>query len=270
MPIPRVGELLQHIGGKKLYHSFDLAHGYHNLEVHPDDQPKTAIILPEDLGLPHRQYEYTRLGFGLSAAPGAFQYVADRLVTPAEEPNPTNDLGPTVVAYIDDICIAGEPFQEMLQRLQAFFNRVRARASRFLLKAKKCELFPWLFQKEIPFLGHIVFESGIKTDGNKIEKVVHWPIPENLKELRTWLGMVNYYTKYIPQMTTIAAPLYHLLKKGVEYHWSEECNNAFEKIKKQMTTAPILGSPDPSKGPFTLTTDCSLTGMGAVLTQEQG
>ncbi|KAK3920889.1 Retrovirus-related Pol polyprotein from transposon 412 [Frankliniella fusca] len=81
---------------------FDLAHGYHNLEVHPDDQPKTAIILPDDLGLPHRQYEYTRMGFGLSAAPGAFQYVADRLVTPAKQPDETNDLGPTVVAYIDD------------------------------------------------------------------------------------------------------------------------------------------------------------------------
>lgn len=81
-----------------MYHAFDLAHGYHNLEVHPDDQPKTAVILPEDLGLPNRQFEFTRLNFGLSAAPGAFQYVADRLVTPAKNPNPENDLGETVSA----------------------------------------------------------------------------------------------------------------------------------------------------------------------------
>lgn len=99
-----------------MYHSFDLAHGYHNLLVHPDDQPKTAIILPEDLGLPWRQYVYLRMGFGLSAAPGAFQQVTDRLVYPAEHSTPENDLGETVAVYIDDVCIAGDTFPEMLQR----------------------------------------------------------------------------------------------------------------------------------------------------------
>lgn len=88
------------------------------------------------------------LGFGLSAAPGAFQQVVDRLITPALEPNEDNDLGNTVAAYIDDVCIAGENFEQMLQRLQALFNRVRAGG--FLLKAKKCDLF----QPEVSFLGH--------------------------------------------------------------------------------------------------------------------
>ena len=146
-PIPRTQEILQNLSGRKLYHTFDLAHGYHNLKVHPDDQPKTALILPEDLGLPHRQFEYTRLSFGLSAAPGAFQQVTDRLVTPAKEPNEHNDLGKVVSVYLDDVCIAGDTFEEMLQKLEAFFNRVRAGG--FLLKAKKCELF----QEEISFLG---------------------------------------------------------------------------------------------------------------------
>ncbi|KAK3909670.1 polyprotein [Frankliniella fusca] len=76
-----------------MYHAFDLAHGYHNLEIHPDDQPKTAIILPEGLGLAHRQFEFTRLSFGLAAAPGAFQYITDRVITPAKEKTPENDLG---------------------------------------------------------------------------------------------------------------------------------------------------------------------------------
>ncbi|KAK3928607.1 Retrovirus-related Pol polyprotein from transposon 412 [Frankliniella fusca] len=86
-------DLLQHMGGKKMYHAFDLAHGYHNLEIHPDDQPKTAKILPEGLGLAHRQFEFTRLSFGLAAAPGAFQYITDRVITPAKEKTPENDLG---------------------------------------------------------------------------------------------------------------------------------------------------------------------------------
>ncbi|KAK3929203.1 Gag-Pol polyprotein [Frankliniella fusca] len=78
-----------------MYHAFDLAHGYHNLEIHPDDQPKTAIILPEGLGLAHRQFEFTRLSFGLAAAPGAFQYITDRVITPAKDKTPENDLGET-------------------------------------------------------------------------------------------------------------------------------------------------------------------------------
>lgn len=138
-PIPRTHELLQQLGGHNWYHSFDLAHGYHNITVHPEDQPKTAIILPEDLGLPTRQYEYIRMGFGLSAAPGAFQQVTDRLITPAENPSPENDLGDAVAVYIDDVCIAGDDIGQMFKKLEAFFNRVRA--SGFLLKAKKCALF---------------------------------------------------------------------------------------------------------------------------------
>lgn len=146
-PIPRIQEILQHLGGKKMYHTFDLAHGYHNLEVHPDDQPKTAIILPEDLGLPHRQFEYTRLSFGLSAAPGAFQQVTDRLVVPAKEKNEDNDIGDTVAVYLDDVCMAGDNFEQMLQRLVAYFNRVRAGG--FLLKAKSVSSSALKF----PFLG---------------------------------------------------------------------------------------------------------------------
>lgn len=242
---------------------FDLAHGYHNLEVHPEDQHKTAVILPEDLGLPNRHFEFTRLSFGLSAAPGAFQYVADRLVAPAQNPNPQNDLGDTVSAYIDDVSIGGDDFESMMQKLEAFFNRIRA--SGFLIKAKKCEIF----QKEISYLGHVLSEDGIKTDDNKINKILHWAQPQDQKEVRSWLGLVNYYIKYVPNMATVAAPLYNLLKNKVVFKWTPECETAFQKIKQALTSPPILGTPDITKGPFTLTCDASLTGLGAVLTQEQ-
>ncbi|KAJ1518953.1 hypothetical protein ONE63_011441 [Megalurothrips usitatus] len=250
------------MGGKKLYHAFDLAHGYHNLEIHPDDQAKTAIILPEDLGLPSRQFEFTRLSFGLSAAPGAFQCVTDRLITPAKEPKPENDLGDAVSVYLDDVCIAGDNFEVMLQRLEAFFNRVRA--SGFLLKAKKCELF----QKEISYLGHKLSEHGIKAD-DKINKILHWARPNDQKELRSWLGLVNYYTKYVPHLATEASPLYELLRSKISFEWTEQCEQSFKRIKQLLTTPPVLGTPDVTKGPFTLTSDASLTGLGAVLSQEQ-
>lgn len=262
-PIPRVQDLLQHMGKQKMYHAFDLAHGYHNLEIHPEDQHKTAIILPEGLGLPHRQYEFTRLSFGLSAAPGAFQYITDRIVIPTADPNPQNDLGSHVAVYLDDICLAGTDFKSMLQKLEALLNRIRA--SGFLLKAKKCELF----QKEVSYLGHILSEQGVKTDSNKISKILDWPAPINQKELRSWMGMVTYYSKYLPHMASTATPLNKLLKKNVKFSWTPECEQAFATIEQQLVSPPILGTANVEKGPFTLTCDASLTGLGAVLSQEQ-
>ncbi|KAK3920006.1 Retrovirus-related Pol polyprotein from transposon 17.6 [Frankliniella fusca] len=173
------------------------AHGYHNLEIHPDDQPKTAIILPEGLGLAHRQFEFTRLSFGLAAAPGAFQYITDRVITPAKVKTPENDLGETVSVYLDDICIGGDNFTQMLQKLEALFNRIRAAG--FLLKAKKCELF----QPEVSYLGHKLSEKGIKTDQNKIDKILSWPAPTNVKEERKQIRLTNNtitvnWTKVVP------------------------------------------------------------------------
>jgi len=139
IPIPRTKELLQRMAGNQFYHSFDLSNGYHNLQIDAKDQAKTAIVLPDDLGLPARLFQFTRLAFGLSSAPGIFQSVTDRLVTPAKSKTTDNDIGEKVACYLDDICLAGESFEEIMQKIVAFFNRIRAAG--FLLKAKKCELF---------------------------------------------------------------------------------------------------------------------------------
>jgi len=133
---------------------------------------------------------YTRMGFGLSTAPGAFQYVTDRLVTPADIPTKENDIGDTVAVYIDDVCIAGDNMDQMLQRLEAFLNRVRAGG--FLLKPKKCELF----QTQVSFLGYKLSKKGIKVDKKKIYQITHWAAPKDQKEVRSWLGLVQYYAKY--------------------------------------------------------------------------
>ena len=165
-PIPRVEELLQKIAGRPYQHSFDLANGYHCVLIHPEDRPKTSIILPDELGLPHRQLEYVRLPFGLAAAPSQFQVITDRLMMPAKIKTPENDIGSSYAVYLDDIAISGDGFEEMLQKLCAFFNRVRAAG--FLLKASKCSLF-----KKIIFLGHSVDHRGISVDKDKIQRILH-------------------------------------------------------------------------------------------------
>ena len=114
-------------------------------------------MVPEELGLPARQFERTCLGFGLSGAPAEFQYETDRLVMPATTKRDDNDLGPYYSVYLVDVAIAGETVEEMTQRLDAFFNRVRAAG--FLLKAKKCEIF----QDTVAYLGHYLNTKGILT-----------------------------------------------------------------------------------------------------------
>lgn len=263
IPIPFISELTQKLAGRKIYHSFDLAHGYHNLEIDEKDIPKTAVILPEDLGLPARQLEWTRLSFGLSAAPGIFQQVTDRLMRQASHPTPENDVGPHSGVYLDDICVAGDTFEEMLSRLEALYNRVRA--SGFFLKAKKCSIF----QDTVEYLGHTLSAGGIGTMSKKVQKVLCWPTPQNVAELGTFLGKVNYYTKFVPHLATVAAPLNALLHKDKEWHWTEECEKSFQELKRLLADAPVLGTPDLTKGKFILYSDASLTGLGGVLKQDQ-
>ena len=154
-PIPRTQELLRKVANFQYRISgFDLQMGYHNVRIHPNDQPKTAIAIQDDLGLPSRLYQFTRLAFGLSAAPAEFQYVTDRLVTPAKVKTPANNLGDTYGVYLDDVAISSDSFEQMTQRLTAFFNRVRASK---MLKAKKCSIF----QKGLKYLGHTVGPAWI-------------------------------------------------------------------------------------------------------------
>lgn len=262
-PIPRTQDLLEKLAGNKWYVHTDVAWGYHNVEIHPDDRCKTAVILPDDLGLPSRQFEFTRLSFGLSAAPGQFQAITDKLIRPPLQPNEDNDLGEAVGVYLDDVCIAGDEFKTMIQRIKALFNRLRAAG--MLLKAKKC----FFFQKELKFLGHKISKEGIGQDEEKVEQILHWPKPENVTELRSFLGLTTYYSKFLRNMAEVASPLYRLLHQDVSFVWARRCQEAFEKLKEMITTAPILGVPDLSQGSFIVDCDASQNSIGAVLSQIQ-
>ena len=262
-PIPRTQELLEKLGGRKWYTHVDLASGYHNLEIAEEDIPKTAIALPDSLGLPSRFLEYTRMPFGLSAAPGVFQTVTDRLMRPSRCPTKDCDLGDANGVYLDDICVAGDEFEIMLQRTQALFNRVRA--SGMKLKAKKC----FMFQTRLEFLGFVLNESGIAVNPAKVEKILHWPRPINKRETRSWLGLVQFYARFIPKMAEIAAPLNDLLKDRVPYIWTDICQNAFDRLKVALTTAPVLGVARADKGVFVVHCDASQRAVACILSQEQ-
>ena len=149
---------------------------------------------------------------------------------------------------------------EELKRLEEVF--VRLKSAGLKLKPSKCVLF----QKSVAYLGHIVSESGIKTDPAKVERVCEWPVPENVTEVKSFLGLAGYYWRFVPNFAQVARPLHKLTEANADFVWKPECQFSFKKMKTLLSTAPVLSYPD-FKAEFILDTDASNHGIGAVLSQ---
>ena len=149
----------------------------------------------------------------------------------------------------------------MLKNLQTVFDCL-AKAG-LKLKPKKCTLFA----KEVRYLGHVVSQSGVSTNPDKIITVQNWPVPVSVKEVRSFLGLCGYYRRYIQGFAAIGKCLHRLTEKGRAFIWNQECQIAFETLKSKLVEAQILAHPDFTK-PFILDTDDSLESIGGVLSQE--
>ena len=167
----------------------------------------------------------------------------------------------SLILYLDDILVFSDSFQQMITRLRWTFIKLRSYGLK--IKPKKCVLF----QQRVTFLGHVVSAKGIETYPDKIRAVIDWDTPTSVKEVRSFLGLTGYYRKFVPKYSSIASPLTNLTKDEVKFHWTAECQEAFESLKVKLTTAPILGYPNYDI-PFILETDSSLKGLGAVLSQK--
>ena len=132
------------------------------------------------------------------------------------------------------------------------------------MNPKKCKFL----QKEVAYLGHIINEHGIKTDPSKIQAVTNWPTPTKVKDVRGFLGLCGYYRKFVHKFSDIARPLHKLTEKNMKFCWTSDCQDAFDKLKRALTSSPILAYPIPNLQ-FILDTDASNTGLGSVLSQIQ-
>ena len=192
--------------------------------------------------------------FGLVGAPRTFQKMMDRIILGLEYR--------IALAYLDDIIVYGASIEECINNLRIVFDRVRKAGLK--LKPSKCSLF----QRETNYLGHIISADGVKTDPKKVQDVLNFCRPRNVKGVQTFMGMTQYYAKFIKNFMGIAAPLFKLMRKGVKFQWTPECQEAFEILKKKLTEAPVLAYPiDVAR--FILDTDASNYAMGAVLSQLQ-
>jgi hypothetical protein len=166
-----------------------------------------------------------------------------------------------VLVYLDDILVYAKTKEEHDSLLRQVLQILQG--SQYYVKLSKCE-----FEKqELKYLGHIVGAEGIKVDPAKTKAVDQWPQPNNQRDVRAFLGLANYFRKFVPNFSTIAAPLTCLTRKDTTFEWTPACQQAFEGIKHGLTHAPVLASPDPSK-PFEVRCDASIVGVGAVLIQD--
>lgn len=248
-PLPKIEECLDTLSGSKLFSTLDLLSGYHQFEVNEKDRPRTAFITKYGL------FEYTRMPFGLCNAPSTFQRGMELVLRRLQ--------WVTLLIYLDDVIITGKTFKEHLNNLGEVLSRFR----KFGLKLKptKCSLY----REEVLFLGHVVGKDGVRANPSLVQDVEKWPVPQNLKELQAFLGLTNYYRRFVQGYADIARSLHNLTRKGVTYHWKAEQEVAFGALKKALTTTPILAYPL-AEGRMILDTDAANFSIGAVLSQEQG
>ena len=248
VPLPKIDEIYAQLKGSKVYSAIDMRSGYFHLGLSDDAKPKTAFVP----GGPHgAKYEFNRCPFGLSQAPAYFQRLVHEVLK-----------GITFAfGYLDDILIFSPDNKTHLEHLELVFQRLRE--ADLKLKASKCNFF----KKHIQYLGHLVSGEGIEPLPEKLEAVRKMPPPTTPKEVRQFLGLVEYYRKFVPKFADIARPLTNLTKLDVPYEWTNRCQEAFEFLKQMLLKEPILKYPDPSR-PYTLFTDASKFAWACVLTQE--
>jgi hypothetical protein len=251
-PLPRIDDLLDQLNGATIFSGLDLASGYYQIPIKDDGYSRdlTAFRTPQGL------YHWRVVPMGLTNAPAIFQRTMQQVFG--------DMIGKFVLIYLDDILIYSKDAESHASHVEAVLRRLKER--QFYAKESKCNFA----MKEIEFLGHIVSGEGIRVDPRKVQVVQDWPVPKSVHDVRSFLGLANYFRRFIHAFATIARPLQQLTRKEIKWSkstWTDECQRAFELLKYKLTSAPLLALPDFSK-PFEIIADASDFALGAVLVQD--
>ncbi len=244
--LPRIDDLLDSLRERQYFTLIDLRSSFWQIEVAPEDREKTAFTT--HLGT----FQFVRMPFGLTNAPATSQRLMDKLQGGLK--------WNTLYGLLDDSLIATNTFEERVQSIAEFLQRLRTAG--LTAKEEKCHFV----KRELPFLGQLISPDGLKTAPGKIEAIRNYPVLQNVTEVRRFMGMINWYRNFIPNVAQTLEPIVDLTRKGVQWTSQDKQQEAFEDLKLRLTEAPVLVRPDYSK-PFTIQVDASNVGLGATLTQ---
>ncbi|XP_041775809.1 uncharacterized protein K02A2.6-like [Anopheles merus] len=241
-PLPTPEEIFAQLNGSVVFSIVDLSDAY--LQVEVEDESKHLLTINTHRGL----FQFNRLAPGVKSAPGAFQRLVDGMIA---------DI-PGVRTFLDDAIIFGKTWEAHKQSLDTFLQRLKEYG--FHVKLEKCHFY----QTEIVYLGHVVDRNGIRPDPEKLKTIASIPAPTNISELRSFLGAVNFYGRFVRNMHELRHPLDQLLKKDTKWKWNSDCQTSFEKFKKVLQSDLLLTHYDPNL-PIIVAADASSTGVGAVI-----
>uniref|UniRef100_A0A8C1MIS2 Gypsy retrotransposon integrase-like protein 1 n=1 Tax=Cyprinus carpio TaxID=7962 RepID=A0A8C1MIS2_CYPCA len=246
-PMPRVDELLDRLGRARYISTLDLTKGYWQVPLTEQAKPKTAFSTPSG------HWQYRVLPFGLHGAPATFQRLMDILLRPHQA---------YAAAYLDDVVIHSETWEEHLERLRKVLSELRGAG--LTANPRKCHLA----LTEAKYLGYQVGRGLIRPQEKKVAAILSAPRPTTKTQVRAFLGLAGYYRCFIPNFSSLASPLTDLTRKGQpeKVPWNPETESAFQRVKAALTSEPVLRAPDFNR-PFLVQTDASDTGLGAVLSQ---
>jgi hypothetical protein len=250
-PLPKINDLFDQVGGENIFSKLDLRSGYHQVRIRDEDINKTTFRTR------YKHYEFVGILFGLTNAPKTFMCLMNSIFRQV--------LDKFVFIFIDDILVYLKMKEEHEEHLKIVLQTLRKH--KLYAKFDKCDFY----QKQIQYLGHVISEEGIVVDPEKIRAIMEWPIPKDVADIMSFMGITGYYHRFICRFiegfSKITYPITSLQKRRIRFTWSHIFQNNFNKLKELLTTTLILRVGDPHKD-FTVFMDGSKEGLGCVLTEE--
>lgn len=261
-PLPIIDDQVSKLAGKRYFTSLDMAQGYHQLNISPDDTHKTAFVTQQG------HYEYNRIPFGLANAPSVFMRLINKIVdslefsSDSESGSESDKNRPLVLAFLDDLLLPSVDVQSGLELLQVVLKKLES--ENLKLNMNKCSFL----QNKISYLGHEISPDSIQPGDSKLSAVSQFKTPRNVHEVRQFIGLCSYFRKFIHNFAVIARPLTELTKKNITFHWGNDQNHSFEELKSRLCTKPVLAIYDRTL-PTEIHTDASKLGIAGILLQKQ-
>lgn len=247
-PLPYISNILDRLRDARVLSSVDIKSAYWQVPLAESSKEKTAFTVP-NRGL----FQFRRMPFGLHNAPATWQRLIDAVLGA--------DLEPNVFVYLDDIIIISKDFPTHVEILEKVFQRLTD--ANLAINWDKCNLC----RAELKYLGYTVNRNGLHVDPGKVDAILNYPTPKKVRDVRKFVGLASWYRRFVPNFSSLIAPLTELLKKNRKWKWTREQEQAMEWIKEKLVSAPILSCPDFNL-PFFLQTDASSSGLGAILFQQ--